>query len=113
MKGNKSDNKSIGTRIQKLRTSKKMTQEQLAEKINVGCQHISDVERGVKGMSLAALIDVCIALDADSDYILFGKILTCPDSKNPINDVFKRLSSEQMLYAEQFIKLYAKSCGIK
>ena len=62
----------IGKRIKSVRQERKYTQEFLAEKLNVSTQHISDIERGLNGMSIPALMEICKILDIDADYILFG-----------------------------------------
>ena len=50
-----------------------MTQEQLAERIDVSPQYISDLERVVVGTSLTTLKKVCTTLGVSSDRILFGR----------------------------------------
>ncbi len=62
-----------------------MTQERLAEEIDVSIQYISDLERSVVGASTSTLINICRILDASADYILFGK------DPNTISDVSDRL----------------------
>ena len=42
----------IGMRIKTSRRNKGYTQEYLAEKLNVSTQHISDIERGLNGVSV-------------------------------------------------------------
>ena len=44
----------IGKRIKSVRLERKYTQEYVAEKLDVSCQHISDIERGLNGMSVPA-----------------------------------------------------------
>ena len=62
----------LGERIQKSRVSAKLTQAELAEKIDVSPQYISDLERSVVGASLNTLIGICKVLSVSSDYLLFG-----------------------------------------
>jgi len=100
----------IGKRIKIVRQERKYTQEYLAEKLNVSTQHISDIERGLNGMSIPALMEICKILDIDSDYILFG---ASNDSKNPINKLIRKMTPEQSMYAEEILTTFAKSCGIK
>ena len=50
-----------------------MIQERLAELINVKPQHLSDIERGKKGTSVASVRRICTELHITSDYILFGR----------------------------------------
>ena len=104
------DYESIGRRVRKIRQERNMTQEALAEKLNVSNQHISDIERGLNGMSIPSLIDLCIALDTDADYILFGTYTR--EKSNPINRIVSRMTPTQSMYAEEILTAYARACGI-
>ena len=72
MRVKKEINIQIGEQIKLAREDAKLTQEQFAEKIDVSPQYISDLERGVVGISLPTLKRACIALGVSSDQILFG-----------------------------------------
>ena len=104
------DYEPIGKRIRKIRQERNMTQEILAEKLNVSNQHISDIERGLNGMSIPSLMEICKALDTDADYILFGTYTR--SSSNPINRILRRMTPTQSMYAEEMLTAYAKACGI-
>lgn len=71
MRVKKEINVQIGEKIKAAREHAKMTQEQLAEYIDVSPQYISDLERGVVGVSISTLKRLCIALGVSSDQILF------------------------------------------
>ena len=62
----------IGKRLSKLRRSRKMTQETLAEKLDVSTKHISHVERGCAALSLANLVEICRIFDCSLDYLVLG-----------------------------------------
>ena len=104
------DYEPIGKRIRKIRQERNMTQEALAEKLNVSNQHISDIERGLNGMSIPSLMEICKALDADADYILFGTSTRA--ESNPINRIVSKMTPTQSMYAEEILMAYAKACGI-
>ncbi|MBR5260744.1 MAG: helix-turn-helix transcriptional regulator, partial [Oscillospiraceae bacterium] len=72
LKEKKEINVEIGVQVRIAREGEKMTQEQLAEKIDVTPQYVSDLERGVVGISISTLKKLCVALDVSSDQILFG-----------------------------------------
>ncbi len=72
MREKKEINIQIGEQIRAAREQAKLTQEQFAERIDVTPQYISDLERGVVGISIATLKRACIALGTCSDKILFG-----------------------------------------
>lgn len=63
----------IGRRIQSRRKQQGLTQEQLADRMNVSIQMISNLERGNKAIRIDNLINLCQILDVSTDYILTGK----------------------------------------
>jgi transcriptional regulator with XRE-family HTH domain len=63
-------NKEIGARCKQARVASGLTQEKLAEKLNVSTQYLSDMERGVVGLSLLTLIDLSNLLSVTTDYLL-------------------------------------------
>ena len=73
MKERKELNIQIGERVKISRESAGLTQEKLAEYVDVSIQYISDLERGVVGASLKTMIKICTVLKVSSDYILMGK----------------------------------------
>lgn len=65
-------NISIGNRIRISRENVGLTQEELAEKLNLSAQFISTIERGVAGASLATIIRLCEVLNVSSEWLLRG-----------------------------------------
>jgi transcriptional regulator with XRE-family HTH domain len=63
----------IGRRIQKRRKQLMLTQEQLADMMNVSIQMVSNLERGNKAIRIDNLINLSQILDVSTDYILTGK----------------------------------------
>lgn len=63
----------IGKRIQSRRKQQGLTQEQLADRMNVSIQMISNLERGNKAIRIDNLINLSQILDVSTDYILTGK----------------------------------------
>jgi transcriptional regulator with XRE-family HTH domain len=68
------DYKELGKRIKAARLATKMTQEQLAEKINLSSGHCAHVERGTTKVSLPALVSMANALNTTPDNLLFDSI---------------------------------------
>lgn len=60
----------LGARVKLRRKEKKLTREQLAEKIDVSVRFLADVESGAVGVSLATLKELCEALELSADYLL-------------------------------------------
>ena len=64
------DQKAIGKRIKSAREKKGLTQEQLAEQVNLSPMHISVIERGNKLLRLETLIKIANVLDVSADTLL-------------------------------------------
>ena len=73
MRAKKEINIQIGERIKAAREAAGRTQEQLAEAIDVSPQYVSDLERGVVGISIPTLKRLCTCLGVSSDRILFDR----------------------------------------
>ena len=107
MKVKKELNVQIGDRIRCAREKSGMTQEQFAELINKTPQFISDLERGVTGISIETLRTICEKLYITSDSILFAD-----RHENDVSDLtakFRRMSRIQFRALEQIVNalLYA------
>ena len=63
----------LGKHIRNQRKEKKYTLEQLAEKLDVSTKFCSDIELGVKGVSIQTLAKLSDLLNLPTDYILFGE----------------------------------------
>lgn len=62
--------KAIGKRIQQYRKAKGLTQEQLAEKLDISTNHLSAIERGVYGVKLEMLVRIINLLGCSADDLL-------------------------------------------
>jgi len=62
----------IGERIKKARTDKKLTQEKLAEKLDVSIAFLSRIERGSSHINLKRLSQICEVLGVSEGSILNG-----------------------------------------
>lgn len=60
----------IGEHIKHYREAKDLSQEQLAEILDISVRHLSAIETGARGISLNLLIDAANALDVSSDDLL-------------------------------------------
>jgi len=63
----------MGNRIRKQRELLGYTREQLAEKLDVSTKFCSDIELGIKGISIQTLAKLTDLLNLSADYILFGE----------------------------------------
>ncbi|MBQ8689391.1 MAG: helix-turn-helix transcriptional regulator [Clostridia bacterium] len=64
--------KEIGVRIKNRRKEIGMTQEKLAELMDVSLQMISNLEQGKKAIRPENIIKLCSAINVSADYILRG-----------------------------------------
>lgn len=64
------DMKAIGQRIKQAREAKRLTQEQLAEKVGLSASHISVIERGIKSPRLETLVEILNTLKVDANSVL-------------------------------------------
>lgn len=78
----------IGQRLKQARLSKNMTQEDLAEQLEISVAFLSRVERGNSHINLKRLTQVCKLLDVDEGYILNGVSST---SENYLSKEFSEL----------------------
>lgn len=76
----------IGARIKASREIARMTQEGMADAIDVTVQYVSDLERGKTGASIFTLSRICSVLQVSADYLLFGK-----RTPNDLSDIIYRL----------------------
>lgn len=91
----------IGKRIANRRRELKLTQEQLAERMNVSIQMISNIERGNKAIKIENLVRLCGALKTSTDYILTGK-RTGNDFDN-LTDKISRLTESDYKMIEMLV----------
>ncbi len=60
----------LGNRIRIAREKKGITQETLAERVNISPSHISVIERGVKTARIDTVARIANELDVSADYLL-------------------------------------------
>lgn len=74
--------KDLGRRIRSLRQKQHLTQEQLAEKIDMSASFLGHIERGSRVASLETLVKLCNVLDTNPGFLLAAS-LTCDTSYKP------------------------------
>ena len=93
---------SIGSRIKAERKKLGLSQEKLAEQINVTPPYIYEIERGSKAMSMETLIKLCTVMELSVDYLLFG---IQKQNSGSVYEKLDQLSDERRLRAEQALEL--------
>lgn len=75
-----SSNNAIGDRVRKLRNQLNITQEQLGDLIGTTSKHISEIERGVTGISIDTQVGLRNVLHCSIDYLITGSEFESIDS---------------------------------
>ena len=78
--------KEMGKRIMVRRKSLRMTQEELAERLGVSTQMISNLELGKKAIRPENLAKDCSVLNLSADFILTGA-----NTQSPVDEVAEKL----------------------
>ena len=106
----KYDTTAVGLRIANLRHSHKMTQDQLAEQLDVSTKHISHVERGCANLSMTALIELCEIFGCSIDYIVFGRENDPILSQIPqtISDILLSDDEEDIACLKKYLEIFSE-----
>ncbi len=104
------DNIVLGKRIREARLKKKMTQEQLSEKANIGLYFLGEVERGVKTPSLKVFVAIAEALGVSTDSLLRDSISSGNVYvNNEITRMLDTLTPKQRTCAVEVLEAYIKA----
>ncbi len=93
----------IGKRIRKQRESLGYTRESFAERLDVTPKFCSDIELGLKGMSIPTLCKISVLLKLPTDYILFG--VSSGENSSAVSLMLQRCTEREKYYAESMVKL--------
>ena len=104
-------NKQIGTRVRTQREYLGITREGLCGFVSISPQFLSEIERGIKGVSAETLYKLCEGLGLSADYVLLGK-----EHPAHVSDIAKTLSTLDDKYiplAEDLLKTFVKTITLK
>lgn len=100
----------IGERLKKARKDKHLTQEQLAEKIDVSIAFLSRIERGSSQINLKRLSQICQLLDITEGDILNGSSSKSAKYLNSeFSDLLRNCSAEKQKLIYDIAKVIAES----
>ncbi len=103
MREKKEINVLMGEEIRKAREAaglKKM-QEKFGELVDLGPKNVSDIERGVTGITVSTLKRICQTLPVSPDTILFGNQVS--DTVDELADRLRHLSPEELKLVKDFL----------
>lgn len=94
--GDKTINQKIGARIRKLRREHGYTQEKFAESVDISCNYLSDIERGVSFPKTDKLVAIARVLDCSADDLFCDVIPRSGTARNgALTERINRLSPEK------------------
>lgn len=109
MRKKKELNLQIGNQIRKARERNGLTQEQFAEAIDKSPQFISDLERGLSGISLETLKKICETLQVSSDTILFTESIQADMTVEKLTNKFLNMTPEQLRIMEAITNAFLQA----
>ena len=99
----------IGQRIRRYRKAVCMSQEQLAERVNISVTHMSHIETGNTKLSLPVLVDISKALEVRTDELLFDSPSPKEISMTELNSILETCTSEQLCVIVETVKAIKNS----
>jgi len=87
--------KLISKKVKKARNDKKITQEKLAEELDVTVSYISQVESGKKKFNLERIVEVSKILEKPIDYFVEGYESESSNTIEEINKLLLKMSNNK------------------
>lgn len=86
----------IGQQIRKIRKAHGLSQEELAERINISTTHMSHIETGNTKLSLSVFVDIASALEVRADDLLGNhSVATTSSALEEIAGIIERCSAQE------------------
>ena len=85
--------KETGLRIQRLRKQADLTQEELAQQLEVNTDHLSKIERGGSGITIDMAIALATMFQISLDTLLLGRSQQTAPLKKDIYEIINSLES--------------------
>ena len=101
------DKLTMGDRIREARKKCELTQEQLAEKLDVSVEFVGQIERGQKLPGMQVFIKLIEVLNVSADYLLRDSISTGQlFGDNALGSKIEKLSRKERIALEALIDTY-------
>lgn len=113
MRKRKQINIQIGERLKYQREKAGLTQERFAELLDISPNHISDIERGVSGISLETLRSACRILYISSEQLLADEL---ENDGNDAEWLVKKLERLEPVYFDKLVGIincYVEAIAVK
>ena len=99
----------LGQRIRKIRRAHGLSQEELAEKVNISTTHMSHIETGNTKLSLPVFVDIAAVLEVRTDDLLGSPAATTSTSLEEIAAVLERCSAREAKVIADVVKAAKRS----
>lgn len=94
----------IGQQIRKYRKAHGLSQEQLAEQMNISVTHMSHIETGNTKLSLPVLVSAAKALEVQTDDLLGEKLPERKASFNELNALLETCPTQHLRIISDLVK---------
>lgn len=95
----------IGQKIRKIRKAHGLSQEEIAEKVNISTTHMSHIETGNTKLSLPVLVEIAKVLDVRADDLLGdGKEFTSSTALEEIATVLESCNAQEAKVITDVVK---------
>lgn len=102
------DYSKLGGRVRELRIYEKMTQEGLAEEVNVTSKHISNIENGASKVSVETLINLANSLNTTLDYLLQDSLESDKSYESEVSNLLSGCSEEKKKRLIEYLRAVKK-----
>lgn len=100
----------IGQRIRRLRKAQGLSQEELAERVNISTTHMSHIETGNTKLSLGVLVETAAALEVSVDDLLSdGRHNAKNASMNEIAAVLERCTQQESRILAELVREFKRA----
>lgn len=94
----------MGQKIKDARDKARLTQEQLAENVDLSVTHISAIENNNSGVSVASLVKIANELNVSLDWLLFDKTEGLYFIENEVSRLFSDCTDREAQILLNFLK---------
>ncbi|MBP3437629.1 MAG: helix-turn-helix transcriptional regulator [Clostridia bacterium] len=104
--------KTIGSRIQEMRKKKGLTQEELAERMDISPHYLSALERGVYNIKLTLLVNILNTLGCSADEV-FEDVVDCSvkTKANRLSDMVDALPPKEQQRIYEVVEALVKNAS--
>lgn len=95
------DYREMGNRIIQKRREIHVSQKELANRLNISNNHLSNIENGKAGPSFELFIDICKELNISSDFLIFEYIH--PKTSDALIEKINLCSDENKMVISRFV----------